>query len=61
MTICADGTTPLEAPAQLVGGWEVSLLILMALLYAVGVFLNPISSAVPTPCRPCSAIPRATA
>lgn len=31
----------LRAPSQLVGGWELSLLILMALLYAIGVFLNP--------------------
>ena len=28
-------------PAQLFGGWEVGLLVMMALLYIVGVFLNP--------------------
>jgi ribose transport system permease protein len=28
-------------PRQLIGGWEVGLLILMALLYLVGAFINP--------------------
>ena len=28
-------------PAQFVGGWEVGLLVMMALLYLVGAFLNP--------------------
>jgi len=28
-------------PSQLIGGWEVGLLIMMALLYIVGAFINP--------------------
>jgi ribose transport system permease protein len=28
-------------PAQLIGGWEVGLLVMMALLYIVGAFINP--------------------
>ena len=28
-------------PAQLFGGWEVGLLVMMALLYVVGAFINP--------------------
>ncbi len=28
-------------PAQLAGGWEVGLLVMMALLYAIGAFINP--------------------
>ena len=28
-------------PCQLFGGWEVGLLVMMALLYIVGAFLNP--------------------
>ena len=29
------------APSQLVGGWEVGLLVLMALLYLGGALINP--------------------
>lgn len=32
---------PFRAPVQLAGGWEIGLLILMALLYLVGAALNP--------------------
>jgi ribose transport system permease protein len=28
-------------PAQIIGGWEIGLLVMMALLYIVGAFLNP--------------------
>jgi ribose transport system permease protein len=28
-------------PVQFVGGWEVGLLVMMALLYFVGAFINP--------------------
>jgi ribose transport system permease protein len=43
MTSIGDAITPppSRAPAQLVGGWEASLLVLMALLYLVGTILNP--------------------
>ena len=38
-------TSPVPAlgrrPSQLIGGWEVGLLIMMALLYIVGAFINP--------------------
>ena len=30
-----------RAPSQLVGGWEAGLLVLMALLYFGGAFVNP--------------------
>src|ERR1041384_8021528 len=43
MTVIGDAVSPpvTRPPSQLVGGWELSLLILIALLYAVGTILNP--------------------
>ena len=39
----ALATTPSlgRSPSQLIGGWEVGLLVLLALLYIVGVVVNP--------------------
>ena len=43
MSIPADATAPRlnRPPLQLAGGWEISLLVLMILLYLVGTALNP--------------------
>ena len=34
-------STPGRRPMQFAGGWEVGLLVMMALLYIAGAFLNP--------------------
>src|SRR3569833_392507 len=41
MSLSSTPTSLGRRPAQLIGGWEVGLLVLLLLLYAAGAYINP--------------------